>query len=107
MKSASTRSTPRRPFAGARVRDGSRSDRKAQLESKQLPARSDDNEVLEAVSELGLCARKGYSSTRGRLGPGEHLRRASQGTRRRFEFSPRKARTLTRLAWFASSSGKP
>lgn len=49
MKGTSTRSTPRRPFAGARVRDGSRSERYRQLESKPLPARSDDNEVLETV----------------------------------------------------------
>jgi hypothetical protein len=51
MEGTSIRSTPRRPFAGARVRDGSWSERNRQHESKPLPAQSDDNEVLEANRE--------------------------------------------------------
>lgn len=58
MKSTSTRSTPRRPFAGARVRDGSRSDRNRQIESKHLSAQSDDNEVHEAIRAGALCLKE-------------------------------------------------
>jgi hypothetical protein len=96
MEGTSTRSTPRRPFAGARDRDGSWSERNRQLESKPLPARSDDNEVLEANGEWGSGARKGTSSTRRRLGPGEHLLFfAVRRSTRRFRSLPaRRGRSL-------------